>query len=255
MPDRLRPWIDSPATAGLFLDFDGTLAPIVDDPEMARPLPEARPALTRLSGRLALVAVVSGRPAFYLGEYLGGAGTTRLIGLYGLERMRGDPPVVEDLPEARPWREAVDTVAGRARTAAPPGVRVEHKGLTLTLHYRGADEQARWVDDFAAAEAATTGLVAHAGKKSVELRPPVATDKGSVIAELAGDLEAVCFIGDDAGDLPAFATLGRLRAAGRTTLAVAAGGSETPEEVLAGADVVVDGPAGVLALLQTMAGT
>jgi trehalose 6-phosphate phosphatase len=64
----------------------------------------------------------------------------------------------------------------------------------------------------------------------------------------------VCFVGDDNGDLPAFAALDRLRAGGATTLAVAVAGPETPEAVVAAADVAVDGPAGALALLEVLAG-
>ena len=79
---------------------------------------------------------------------------------------------------------------------------------------------------------------------SWELRPPVPTDKGTVVAGLAAGLRAVCFVGDDTGDLPAFGVLGQLRAGGVDTLAVAVGGPETPPEVLAAADLVVDGPAG-----------
>jgi trehalose 6-phosphate phosphatase len=71
---------------------------------------------------------------------------------------------------------------------------------------------------------------------------------------LAAGLTAVCFAGDDNGDLPAFAVLGRLAAAGVATLAVAVGGPETPTAVLSAADVVVDGPPGLLSLLDALAG-
>jgi trehalose 6-phosphate phosphatase len=96
-------------------------------------------------------------------------------------------------------------------------------------------------------------LIAHPGKQSWELRPPVPTDKGTVVVELAAGLQAVCFAGDDTGDLSAFAALARLWAEGVETLGVAVGGPETPPEVLDAADLVVDGPAGVLDLLEALA--
>ena len=121
-------------------------------------------------------------------------------------------------------------------------MRVERKGLAVTLHFRRRARGRDWAAAFAAAEAARSGLVAHPGKMSWELRPPVPTDKGTVVAELAAGLGAVCFVGDDTGDLPAFEALRRLAAGGVTTLAVAVAGPETPAEVLAAADMVVDGP-------------
>jgi trehalose 6-phosphate phosphatase len=81
----------------------------------------------------------------------------------------------------------------------------------------------------------------------------VPTDKGTVLDELAAGLAAVCFAGDDNGDLPAFEVLGRLAAAGVATLSVAVAGNETPAAVLSGADLVVDGPKGLRSLLETLA--
>jgi trehalose 6-phosphate phosphatase len=239
----------------VFVDFDGTLAPIVELPDQARALPGAAPALGRLAGRYARVAVISGRPVAFLAQRLGpAAGTAELVGLYGLERTRADGGTYEVDPAAAPWRALVDAAAAAAESAAPAGLRVERKGLAVTLHFRRAPELEEWAAEFAARQAAASGLVAQAGKKSWELRPPTRIDKGTVVAELAEGLGAVCFLGDDTGDLPAFAVLGRLRAGGVETLAVAVAGPETPEAVMAGADLVVEGPAGALALLETLAG-
>jgi trehalose 6-phosphate phosphatase len=229
------------------VDFDGTLAPIVVDYQSAQPLPEAASLLRRLAGRYARVAVISGRPLAYLAEHLPGAGGTELIGLYGLERS-GRPPT----PAVEKWRAAAATVARVARAEAPDGVVIESKGLAVTLHYRTAPEHQVWVERFAGGQAAQTGLVAHPGKMSVELRPDVRTDKGTVVAELSENLDAVCFIGDDRGDLPAFAVLERLRAGGVETLAVAVDGPETPTDLKSAADLVVDGPGAVMDLLSRL---
>lgn len=240
----------APDRAGVFVDFDGTLAPIVDDPGSARPWPGIPDLLGRLAARLARVAVVSGRPVSYLDRELAGAGRTELLGLYGLEHAGPGGPATR--PEAEPWRAAVTDVAAEAERSAPAGVAVERKGLTVTVHYRADPLRRQWVEDFAAAAARRTGLEAHTGKMSVELRPPVSIDKGTVVGELSDGLGAVLFAGDDRGDLPAFAELGRLRAAGVHTLAVASGGAETPAEVIAAADVTVEGPAGVVSLLERL---
>jgi trehalose 6-phosphate phosphatase len=243
----------SPGTSGIFVDFDGTLAPIVDTPEQARPLPGADRLLSRLAEHYARVAVISGRPVSFLSEQLRRAGRAQLVGLYGLERTTADRAGSAVEPAATRWQGAVEAAADAAESAAPAGLRVERKGLALTMHFRQAPELADWAARFAAGQARLSGLVAHPGKQSWELRPPVPIDKGTVVAELAAGLAAVCFLGDDTGDLPAFAALGRLRAAGVETLAVAVAGTETPAEMVSGADLMVDGPAGVLLVLEAMA--
>jgi trehalose 6-phosphate phosphatase len=177
---------------------------------------------------------------------------TELVGLYGLERAGGgsaDPQVVAP---AEPWRVAVREAAEEADKIVPPGVLVERKGLAVTLHYRAAPGEAARVTELARAVAGRAGLAWHPGKMSVELRPPVETDKGSVVAELSSGLLAVCFVGDDRGDLPAFDELARMRSRGAATLSVAVSGAETPEELLSRSDLVVEGPDGVLGLLREL---
>ncbi len=238
----------------MFLDFDGTLAPIVDTPAQARPLPGSGEVLAGLAARYRRVAVISGRPVAFLSQQLGAeAGPVELIGLYGLERVAGGHRLPPD-PDVARWQSVIAAAAERAEATAPAGVQVEPKGLAVTLHFRGAPEAETWAAEVAQAEATRSGLEAQPGKMSWELRPPVPTDKGTVVAELAVGLAAVCFAGDDNGDLPAFEALGRLGAAGVATLAVAVVGPETPAAVLAAADMAVDGPAGLLSLLQRLAG-
>lgn len=238
----------------MFIDFDGTLAPIVGDPASAAAHPEAERLLALLAERWARVAVVSGRPVSYLTGRLSGAGRTELYGLYGLEQASGESPQPVSHPEGEPWRPLVGEEADRAQREAPPGVGVERKGLSVTLHYRSAPGQAAWVERFAAEAARRSGLAPHRGKMSVELRPPVPVDKGTVLERLSAGLEAVLFAGDDLGDLPAFAVIRGLKRQGVEALGVAAGGGETPPEVLAAADLVVDGPGGVVELLRLLAG-
>lgn len=197
-----------------------------------------------MADRYKRVAVISGRPLSYLSHHLEGAGRTELIGVYGLDRSSG-----ETNPDAERSRDDIESAAAAAEEQAPQGVVVERKGLAVTLHYRHEPDQRQWVERFAGG---WPDLVAHPGKMSIELRPPVATDKGTVVEELSGGLDAVCFIGDDRGDLPAFAALARMP--DKDTLAVAVDGTETPPELKNAADLVVDGPAGVVEFLRRLAG-
>lgn len=245
---------DAPDRTGVFVDFDGTLAPIVADPVTASPHPAAAGLLAGLSRRWGRVVVISGRPVEFLLSHLAGAGRTQLYGLYGLERASAISGDIRTEPEAEQWRPVVAEVAAAAEREAPQGVYVEHKGLTVTIHYRNAPEWAAWVEQSAADSQIRSGLAAHGGKMSVELRPPVRIDKGTVVEDLASGLDAVLFAGDDIGDLPAFAALRRLRGEGVATLSVASGGDETPLEVLEAADIVVEGPDGVVEILSRLLG-
>ena len=255
----LEPLRSRPDRAGVLTDFDGTLAPIVDDPTLARPLPAAVDALHRLATVYRRVAVISGRPASFLAEHLalggrppdqGGEGLLA-AGLYGLEMADGDQVTTD--PRADEWRRVVEEVAGRADASAPAGVLVERKVLTVVLHYRTAPGDGAWADRYAADEADRTGLVVHPGRMSVELRPPLAVDKGTVVEGLTEGLAAACFLGDDRGDLPAFAVLDRLAAErGMATVKVGVRSEEAPDELLEAADVVVEGPEGAVEVLSRL---
>jgi trehalose 6-phosphate phosphatase len=142
-------------------------------------------------------------------------------------------------------------VVARVRASAPAGVRVEDKAVSLTIHVRSVPERLPWAREFAARESEVTGLAVHDAKMSVELRPPVSTDKGAVVARLLAGaaVEAACFVGDDLGDLSAFRALDGVP----TALRVAVSSAETPPELVDAADIVVDGPGGVLELLRALA--
>jgi len=244
----------------LLCDFDGTLAPIVEVPADARPLDGVPEVLARLARRFASVTVVSGRPVGFLWDRLGQVATgpgpvVRLVGLYGMERAGRDGTPEMDTAVAA-WLPVVAEATALLRDGAPVGVRVEPKGAAVTVHFRGAPAGAGWVADRAASVAASTGLVAHPGRLSVELRPPVDVDKGRVVREAARGCSAAAFFGDDLGDLPAFDELDRLAADdGLATVGVAVIDGEAAPEVAARADLSVDGPAGALAVLAWLAGS
>ena len=177
----------------------------------------------------------------------------RLIGLYGMEEAAADGTV--RLADAVvPWLPVVADAAERLRADAPEGVLVEVKAAAVTVHWRRTPEAEGVVRERVAAEAARTGLVPHAGRASVELRPPVGIDKGTVVGRLTDGCRAACFLGDDLGDLPAYAALAdRAAADGTAVVGVAVRDAETAPEVLAAADLVVEGPEGALAVLAWLA--
>lgn len=250
LPAVLEPLRERPGESALFLDFDGTLAPIVEDPTQARPLPQVPVVLQRLARRLALVAVVSGRPVQFLMDVLGPPDGVHLVGLYGMEEVVDG--AVHRSEEAERWRPAVERATRQALAGAPPGAQVEAKGLTVSLHWRRAPEAAGWAAGVAR-HAEATGLVSQPGRMAVELRPPVGTDKGTVVGRLAAGFGVVAFFGDDLGDLPAFTALGALAGSGVTVARVAVADGETAPDVVAEADLVVASPAEAAALLGTLA--
>jgi trehalose 6-phosphate phosphatase len=251
VPPILQPLLGDPGRAALFLDFDGTLAPIVADPATARPVAGAPALLARLAERLSLVAVVSGRPAAFLARTLGPVPGVRVLGLYGLESVDATGTVRLDRA-AEPWRGVVAGVTAEARLRAPQGIGIEEKGVTVTIHWRGHVDRSPWAVAFCEEMASKTGLALQPARMALELRPPIATDKGTVIDRLVPGCLAVACFGDDVGDLAAFAALDRWALKGMAVAKVAVVDDESPEEVVAAADLVVQGPAGALELLGTL---
>lgn len=228
--------------AAVIVDADGTLVPIAPRPELARVHPEAATALGALVGRAALVAVVSGRPSDEVAALVGVEGPT-YVGVYGLEDVESMSPAL-----LRRLRDLVTAV---------PGAWVEPKGAAVSVHIRAADDPAAAEATLAPlleAVARAEGLEVLRGKYTVELAPAGRGRKGAAVERLVAqhDVDAVLFAGDDHPDLEAFEALDGLRAEGRSTVKVAVGGAETPDELLEAADVVVDGPEGLAALLASL---
>jgi trehalose 6-phosphate phosphatase len=240
--------LDDPVRAGLFCDFDGTLSAIVPRPEDARPLDGAPEALAGLAAAFGRVGLISGRPVSFLEPFF--PPSVVLAGLYGLEvRIDGQ---LRGHPQAGAWREAVSDVVTTARASGPEGMRVESKGLSLTLHYRGRPDIAGAVEQWGAHQAARSGLELRPAKMSYELHPPLPADKGTALTELSEGLVAVAFIGDDIGDLDAYDALDTLGAAGLVTVRGAVRSVEESAGLIARADVTYDGPEGVLAALHDL---
>jgi trehalose 6-phosphate phosphatase len=246
----------APDRAAFVTDFDGTLAPIVNDPARARALPAALAALGALAERLALVAVVSGRPVSFLREHVP-LERVVLVGQYGLETISGGDVVVD--PSAVPYLAAVADAAGEAARTWPD-LFVERKGgIAFTLHWRTAPGSEPHPDALADL-AVRHGLERQPGRMACELRPPVAVDKGTAVERLLharSGTQVVAFAGDDRGDLPVFDLFDELSVPRDEDadepavwcLRIAVRSAEAPPELVERADVVVDGPPGLAELL------
>ncbi|SEN05953.1 trehalose-phosphatase [Actinacidiphila rubida] len=263
--DGLAALLAHPERAVVALDFDGTLAPIVPDPDQARAHPGAAAALSRLAPHLAAVAVVTGRPAGVAVRYGGFAGVPGLdhlvvLGHYGAERWDARSGEVHT-PGAHPGVTAVraELPGFLDRIGAWSGTWIEDKGgRAVAVHTR------RTEDPDAAFEALrrplhelaeSHGLMVEPGRYVLELRPP-GVDKGVALAAYLREVDAgsVLYGGDDLGDLAAFAAVEDLRKHGTAGLLVAsAGTAESPPEVAERADLTVPGPEGVVALLDALA--
>lgn len=237
---------ERPGSAGLLLDFDGSLSEIVARPELARPVAGAAEVLSRLARRYAVVAIVTGRRSGEVEELVGVPGV-RYEGLYGLEEEEGAPPLD---PSLRPLAEAA--------AAVEPAAWVEDKGASLAIHYRQAADPPAARSRLAEvlrhlAEEAGLGLVE--GNMVLELVDRDHPMKGAAVERLAArhELEAVLYAGDDRPDLDAFAALDRLAGSGVHAIRVAVRGAETAPELVSAADVVVDGPRGLVELLGQLA--
>jgi len=250
------------------LDFDGTLAPLVADPEQARAQPGTARTLSRLAPLLRAVAVLTGRPAESAVRYSGlgdadGLDRLTVLGAYGAERWDAATRTVHAPdPPAGVAAVRAELPAVLAQSAAPAGTRIEDKGRALAVHTR------RTADPDAALAllraplhelAERHGLTVEPGRMVLELRPP-GVDKGTALDAYVREVDAgsVLYAGDDLGDLAAFAAVERLRAEGVPGVLVcsAGGGGENDApvpELAARADLLVDGPAGLLALLDGLA--
>jgi trehalose 6-phosphate phosphatase len=236
---------------GVFLDFDGTLSEIAPTPEDARAVEGLGPLLERLVARYRVVAVVSGRPAAQVAALVGVP--VRIFGLYGLEDERG--PAADARQLAAAVEEAIPEIERAA--AYVPGTRVERKGLSVAVHYRGVPEPEaarRVLLERLGAVVRARDLQVIEGKRVVELAAGPRPSKGDVLRRIARaeGLRYLLFAGDDLADLEAFDALEALTAEGLMGIRVAVRSAETPDRMVEQADLVVEGPRGLLDLLSRL---
>lgn len=248
------------------LDFDGVLAPIVDDPTSATIHPDGPRTLVALARQVRGVAVITGRPArqaIALGnldevgqELAEHDRALHLMGQYGNERWssvdrrvvsprppKGLSSFMADLPDLLRRHDAADAF-------------IEEKGLAVAVHTR------RLPDPVGAFERLLPALTKAAerydlgvepGRMVVEVRAP-GMHKGQALRAIVGELDGhgVMFAGDDLGDVEAFRAVTVLREEGRPGLLVCSG-SEEQKALVDLSDIVVDGPDGVLAFFRRFA--
>ena len=257
--EALSPLRADPARAAVLLDIDGTLAPIVEHAVDAQ-VPEAtRQLIKSIANRYGLVACVSGRRASEARAMVS-VGTISYVGSHGAELLRAGwtEPMLD--PEVEDWARRVHEFAREVESAElrRNRVRIEDKGPILAFHWRGSQDQdaARAAVDAVAARAEDAGFRTHWGRKVLEVRPPVAFDKGSGISALldGAEIDAALFVGDDRTDLDAFAALRRLAEGGRLkhVLRVGVRSEEGPSELTEEADLIVEGTDGVRELLELL---
>ena len=259
-----RAWrsiVERPADTLLCTDFDGVLSPIVLDPDAAYADPDAVAALDRLGHVLGKIAVVTGRmarKAVQLGSFdqRPGLGTMTVLGLYGQERW--DAATGEFVEPAAPDGLAgvMDELPGVVDGLGLNEARIEDKRIAVAVHTRElADPAGAFERLFEPIHnlAARHGLVVEPGKNVLEIRAP-GRDKGDAVRALVAEVRprVIVFAGDDLGDVAAFEAVHALREQGLGGLLICSG-SDEQDALVALADVVVPGPAGVAALLRQLA--
>jgi trehalose 6-phosphate phosphatase len=256
----LAPLLADPGRAAVLTDIDGTLAPIVPRPEEAEVPEAARAALQALTGRFGLVGCISGRRAEEARRLVGLEGVA-YAGNHGLELLLpgADEPIPDPSLEGRERMATEFLEQDGGGNGAGAGLRVEDKGPIQALHWRGADDEAA-AEARAheiAAEAGRAGLEPHWGRKVLELRPVGGGGKDNAVSALLGTdgYTVALYAGDDRTDLDAFRRLRYLQEQGELDAAICVGvtSEEGPREIGEEADLHVDGPAGWLRMLESLA--
>ncbi len=241
--------------AGLLTDFDGTLSPIVERPADARATDGAADALAALGRRLAVVGVITGRGALDARHRLG-VDRLLIVGNHGSEWLEPDATTPVMPLAAAAARSVITSLL--ERVPAMPGVEIEDKGLSATVHVR------RCADPAAAADAVRLAIgdpgdsvIIRDGRMSVELRPAGLGDKGQAVRDIVErhELRGVVVIGDDVTDLDMFTAVAELRRAGSVRgaiFAVSDTAGEVPPAVADAADLTLAGPASVARLLEAL---
>ena len=228
----------APEEAGIFLDFDGVLAPIVDRPEDAYPPEETRAELRRLCARYGMVAVVSGRGGDDVRARVDVDGLV-YVGSHGLELDR----------QAERWRQQIRDFAA---SAPWPVDETELKGLSVAFHFRNRPDESAAVRELEelADRARDEGLVARFGRKVLEVLPPVGSNKGTAVRSLldGAGLSRALVAGDDTTDIDAFRAVEELDH--KVRVAVLA--PESPPTLAEYAELVLDGTDAFLELLREL---
>lgn len=246
-------------------DMDGTLSPIVDDPARATIHPDAADRLADLAPLVRAVAVITGRPARQalalgrlddVGARIAEAGSELYVfGQYGNERWSSTQRRIISPRPPHGLASFLRELPGLLRRADAADAFVEEKGIAVAVHTRRLADPAgalARLTPLLTDAAERNDLVVEPGRNVVEVRAP-GMHKGVAVHTLAEELgvRGFLFAGDDLGDVEAFTAVAELRERGLATLLVCSGSDEEPA-LVERADVVVDGPDGVMALLARL---
>ncbi|CAN5532170.1 trehalose-phosphatase [soil metagenome] len=260
LAETLEPLRADPTRAGVLLDIDGTLAPIVRHSDDAHVPEPTRAPLIAVAKRYAVVGCISGRQATTARRIVS-LGSIAYVGNHGSELLPPGGTEVEIDPEIAAHEQTVRDFASEVWSAELQRLRIrtEDKRAIAAYHWRGAPDEDAAEDALReiAERAEATGLKTHWGRKVLEIRPPVQMDKGRGVRRLLDgrDLAIALYVGDDLTDLDAFTGLRDLVSEQRlgSALCVGVRSDETPTQLEASADLLVDGPRGVRELLTALA--
>lgn len=244
----------NPDGSGLFFDFDGVLSRIQSDPETVQPLRGVVEALRHLVPKYRTVAILSSRPASFLHERFGTVDGLSIFGLYGLESI-GEDGAVEVAESAKGWQEtAAEALKVASESFEETNVWIEDKGLSVGLHYRNDPARQSTVEEWAYDAGKRWGFKVQPGRMAVELKPNLAIDKGTTLADKSSKLSAVWYCGDDTGDLPAMRHLAdrRNRDSAFHGLSIGVGNDTIVDAVFETSDVFVDSPETLLRLVKSL---
>lgn len=226
--------------AGLFLDIDGTLAPLHPDPTAVTITAAVQQAIASLTERMEVV-VLSGRATADSRRIVGSDAVT-YVGNHGSQWLRDGRESV--LPAAQEFVPRMHQIATDAlvRFADLLGIYVEDKGPSISIHYRTVADRpaaAAAIDRFIDEHPAAVGLRHSSGKLVKEVRPPIDINKGTAVITVVEErgLRAAVMLGDDITDVDAFRAITRMRDAGRIRgLSIGVLSAGTPGEVLGATD-------------------
>lgn len=233
---------------GVITDVDGTISQFAANPEIAYVTPRSLETLAGLQQCLPLVAVITGRAAGDVRQRVNVPGLV-YVGNHGMERWHNGTAHIT--PEVLAYRPAIEAVRDAIAARQVPGMLIEDKIATLSIHYRQAHDPAAvarefrpLVEDLSAAH----GLNTFSGRLIFEVRPPVDIHKGSALRALIEEfhLDAAIFLGDDVTDADAMRVARQMRDAGVChAVSIGVHADHTPPSVHESADIMVDGVQGV----------
>lgn len=255
----MQPLIDEPGATIIFLDLDGTIVPIIHRPEDVVLAPAMGRLIRTLAHKYLAVAIVSGRPATEA-KRIAGNSEIAIIGNHGFETLLpGHASMVCD--EAQPHVPDVRELVKYLKSLLPAvnlGITVDDKTATASIHYRRSGDPEKALD-FIRGKIypliEKLGLEAREGRMVVDVRPPVAIDKGVAIGRLMDRLNATraLYAGDDTTDVDALKELRRRRKK-QVVVGIGVISDEMPSELLRYSDLMVERVSGVETVLQILAG-